>query len=267
MRSARRYFVVDAFTNRPFAGNPAAVVPLDRWEDEGWLQSVAMEMNLSETAFFVANHEGYDLRWFTPMKEVDLCGHATLATAFVLAETGKLVDGATISFSTRSGILRAERQGSRFLLDFPALFVQPSAPPPDLLESLNAAEAVFVGQSKFDFLVQVESAKVVRHLAPDFARLAKVKCRGVVVTAQSDDPKFDFMSRFFAPVVGVNEDPVTGSAHCLLAPHWASRLGKVKMVGYQASPRGGIVHVEHRADRVILGGEAVIFSTGEIAVD
>lgn len=262
--SQTEYFVVDAFTKRPFAGNPAAVVPLQAWRDDQWLQNVAMEMNLSETAFLVANASGFDLRWFTPKAEVDLCGHATLASAVVLAELGKLADGASVVFSTRSGILAAKRRGSLFLLDFPALTSGPSQPPPGLLEALDVAPR-HVGQSKFDFLIEIESEKLVRSVAPDFNGLARVKCRGVIVTARSDDPQFDFVSRFFAPAVGVNEDPVTGSAHCLLAPYWGARLGKSKMIGYQASSRGGVVQLEVRGNRVMLGGEGVVFSRGSIA--
>ena len=264
MSSSTQYFVVDAFTDRPFAGNPAAVVPIQAWRDNQWLQNVAMEMNLSETAFLVANDKSFDLRWFTPKAEVDLCGHATLASAVVLAQIGKLADGSSVAFSTRSGVLTTERHGSLFQLDFPALTAAPSEPPPGLLESLNVA-ARHVGQSKFDFIIEVECEKMVHSIAPDFNRLASVKCRGVIVTAKSDNPQFDFVSRFFAPAVGVNEDPVTGSAHCLLAPYWGARLGKSRMVGYQASSRGGVVQVEVRGDRVMLGGEGVVFARGHIA--
>jgi len=258
------YFVADAFADRPFAGNPAAVVPLHEWKDDPWLQNVAMEMNLSETAFLVANDNGFDLRWFTPKAEVDLCGHATLASAVVLAELGKLEDRSSVAFSTRSGTLTVERYGSLFLMDFPALTAVPFQPPPGLLESLNG-KPHYVGRSKFDFVIEFESEKVVRSIKPDFNRLASVECRGVVVTARSDNPQFDFVSRFFAPAVGINEDPVTGSAHCLLAPYWAARLGKSKMLGYQASSRGGVVQVELRGERVMLGGEGVVFAKGDIA--
>jgi len=257
------YFVVDAFTDRPFRGNPAAVVPLTQWKDDEWLRNVAMEMNLSETAFFVPNAGGYDLRWFTPKAEVDLCGHATLATAVVLDRLGKLSDGASVNFSTRSGVLAAVRQGSRYQLDFPALHVEPHTPPPSLIESLNVT-ARSIGRGTTDYFVEVESESVVRNMIPDFKQLATLDCRGVVVTARSDDSQFDFVSRFFAPAVGVDEDPVTGSAHCLLAPFWGVRLNKSKMVGFQASPRGGTVYVEVRGERVILGGDGVVFATGEM---
>lgn len=260
-----RYFIVDAFTNRPFAGNPAAVVPLDQWKEDAWLQNVAMEMNLSETAYLVPNAQGYDLQWFTPKVEVDLCGHATLASAIVLARLDKLVDGADVAFSTRSGFLRAERNGPRFQLDFPLKAEERTEPPPGLLESLNVASP-YVGRNKFDYLVEVESEAVVRSLAPDFKRLATLKCRGVIVTARSSDLQFNFVSRFFAPAAGIDEDPVTGSAHCCLADFWGKRLNKTKMIGYQASARGGIVHVEVRGERVMLGGEGVIFAEGELLV-
>lgn len=258
-----RYFVVDAFTDRPFAGNPAAVVPLDRWREDAWLQNVAREMNLAETAYLVPNVQGFDLRWFTPKMEVDLCGHATLAAALVLVRLGQLSDGSDVAFSTRSGALRALRRGPRIELDFPAIPVEACGPPPGLLESLDVT-ARFTGRNKFDIFVEVESESAVRSISPDFRRLAAIECRGVIVTARSEDPQFDFVSRFFAPSAGIDEDPVTGSAHCCLAHYWCERLGKAKMVGYQASVRGGIVDVELRGGRVILGGEGIVFATGEI---
>jgi PhzF family phenazine biosynthesis protein len=261
----RRYFVVDAFTSRPFAGNPAAVVLLDQWQDNEWLRNVAAEMNLSETAFLVPKAHHYDLRWFTPKVEVDLCGHATLASALVLARQGNLDDGMGVEFSTRSGILRANKRGSRIDLDFPLKAEATTAPPSGLLESLNVAVR-YVGRNEFDYLVEVESAAALRSVAPDFKRLAGVNCRGVIVTSLSDDPQFDFVSRFFAPAVGVDEDPVTGSAHCCLAAFWGRRLNKAKLIGYQASARGGIVHVEVRGERVVLGGEGVVVAEGELTV-
>jgi len=296
-----RYFVVDAFTNRRFSGNPAAIVPLSKWDDDQWLQNVAMEMNLSETAFLVPNHGGFDLRWFTPKAEVDLCGHATIAAAIVLVRLGQLPAGGSVAFSTRSGVLTAVRSGARIQLDFPALTVSACEPPPALLEALGVT-ARFVGRGKFDFLIEVESESVVRGIAPDFKQLATVDCRGVIVTSLSDAarsdsghsvaspsnaarsdtapsnaahsntsnnsaPPFDFVSRFFAPALGIDEDPVTGSAHCLLAPYWGERLGKSAMIGYQASSRGGTVYVEVRGDRVMLEGEGVVFATGELSTD
>lgn len=260
-----RYFVVDAFTDRPFAGNPAAVVPLDQWKHDRWLQNVALEMNLSETAYLVPNAAGYDLRWFTPKVEVDLCGHATLASALALAHLGMLADGGAVAFSTRSGILTVGRQGPRYQLNFPIKAERAAEPPPGLVESLGVTP-MYVGRNQFDYLVELDSEQTLRKLGPDFKRLATVECRGVIATARSDDPQFDFVSRFFAPTAGIDEDPVTGSAHCCLADYWGKRLGKTKLVGYQASSRGGVVHVEVRGDRVILGGEGVIVAQGELLI-
>ncbi len=259
-----RYFIVDAFTNRPFSGNPAAVVPLDRWPDDRWLQNVAMEMNLSETAFFVPDGDGFHLRWLTPKVEVDLCGHATLATAKTIGHLGLVSDGREIRFSTRSGQLSARLDAERIELDFPLKPEQPADPPPGLIDSLGAAPR-YLGKNSFDYLIEVADESAVRRIVPDFRRLASLSCRGIIATARSDDPQFDFVSRFFAPAAGIDEDPVTGSAHCCLADFWGRRLGKQKMVGYQASSRGGVVHVEIRGDRVLLGGEAVIVAEGRFA--
>lgn len=251
-----KYFVVDAFTDRPFAGNPAAVVPLDRWPDETWLRNVAAEMNLSETAFTVPTADGYHLRWLTPAVEVDLCGHATLAAAKVLAP-----DGGTLAFETRSGRLTAEVMADGITLDFPLKPATPADPPPGLAAALGVTP-VHVGRNQFDYLVEVADEAAVRAASPDFRKLAAVECRGVIVTARSDDPGYDFVSRFFAPAAGVDEDPVTGSAHCCLADHWGRRLGWAAMVGYQASARGGVVRVEVVGDRVMLGGRAVVVAEG-----
>jgi PhzF family phenazine biosynthesis protein len=263
-----KYYVVDAFTNRPFAGNPAAIVPLGRWPDDAWLQNVAREMNLSETAYLVPNADGYDLRWFTPAVEVDLCGHATIASSAVLADLGKMDDGQVVAFATRSGRLTARREGALFQLNFPALPLDQqvdvlSGPAAGLAEALGAMPR-FVGRGRFDLLAEVESESVVRSVAPDFRRIGRMPYRGLIVTARSDAPEFDFVSRFFAPALGVDEDPVCGSAHCCLATYWAEKLGKSKMVGHQVSARSGIVHVELRGDRVQLGGEGVIVAAGEL---
>jgi PhzF family phenazine biosynthesis protein len=265
MSSPLHYFVVDAFTNQPFAGNPAAVVLLDNWRDDARLQQVAMEMNLSETAFLVARSHGFELRWFTPKVEVDLCGHATLASAMVLSHLGKMADGSSVPFSTRSGELNATRSGEEFQLDFPMKRAEPATPPAGLVEALNV-RPIYIGRNQYDFLVELESEPALRAVAPDFKLLAKVNCRGIIITAASEDPRFHFVSRFFAPAAGIDEDPVTGSAHCCLADFWGRRLGKAKMTGYQASRRGGIVQVELRNDRVILGGNAVIVAKGELIV-
>jgi predicted PhzF superfamily epimerase YddE/YHI9 len=265
MSQRLHYYIVDAFTNRPFAGNPAAVVPLESWLATDLLQNIAMEMNLSETAFFIPDGNAYALRWFTPRVEVDLCGHATLASARALVAMGKLAEGGTTSFVTRSGKLNTAARGKHFGLDFPATPATPVVPPAGLIESHGAAPK-YIGQNQFDFLLELESETAVRALAPDFKRLATVSCRGVIVTARSSAPEFDFVSRFFAPAVGIDEDPVTGSAHCCLGGYWSENLGKTKMVGYQASARGGVVHVELRGDRVILGGEAVVVAEGKLLV-
>jgi len=265
MSNPLRYYVVDAFTDRPFAGNPAAVVPLPDWRDKTWLQSVALEMNLSETAFLVPNGHGFDLRWFTPKVEVELCGHATLASALVVSHMGLQPDRPDIAFSTRSGVLKASVRKDRIQLDFPIKPETAADPPPGLVEALAVAPK-YVGKNQFDYLVEVESEAVVRSLAPDFKQLSSVNCRGVIVTARSATPRFDFVSRFFAPTAGVDEDPVTGSAHCCLADFWRKRLGKDQFVAFQASARGGVVHVEVQADRVLLGGQAVIVAQGELLV-
>jgi PhzF family phenazine biosynthesis protein len=257
-----RYFVVDAFADRPFTGNPAAVVPLVAWKDDAWLQNVAMEMNLSETAFVVPEGDGYRLRWFTPKIEVALCGHATLASAYVLWSEGYAAE-ADIRFQTKSGLLRAIRNQSLIELDFPTVPSSPAAPPPEMLEALGVL-AKNVGRNQFDYLVEVESEEVVRRIAPDFERLAGTDVRGVIVTSRSAAPHYDFVSRFFAPRAGVNEDPVTGSAHCCLGPYWQTRLGKNEFVAFQASSRGGVVHVRVAGDRTFLGGQAVTVCRGEL---
>jgi PhzF family phenazine biosynthesis protein len=256
-------YTVDAFTDRPFAGNPAAVCLLEAPAAEGWMQQVAAEMNLSETAFLVPAGGGWRLRWFTPKVEVELCGHATLASAHVLWETGRLAPGQTARFQTLSGELTAVRRGDAIDLDFPAKPPTACDPPPELLAALGA-RAQFVGQNRMDFFVQLPSESAVRGLRPDFARLAQLPVRGVIVTARSDDPHYDFVSRFFAPAAGVPEDPVTGSAHCCLGPFWAELLGKTELLGYQASARGGVVRVGVAGERVRLGGLAVTVVRGEL---
>jgi predicted PhzF superfamily epimerase YddE/YHI9 len=259
------YFIVDAFTSRPFSGNPAAVVPLESWPDNSWLQSVAMEMNLSETAFFVRNANGYDLRWFTPQVEVDLCGHATLATAKVISHLGLAGENSEITFASRSGPLLARLLGGSIELDFPLIRQEAAESPLGLVESLGITPK-YVGKNRFDYLLEVGDDDELRRLKPDFQQLSRVACRGVIVTARSADPAFDFVSRFFAPAAGINEDPVTGSAHCCLADYWGKKLGRLKLTGYQASARGGIVRVETVGDRVMLRGDAVIVAQGELLV-
>ena len=254
---------VDAFTDTPFTGNPAAVCILPGSHDEVWMQRVALEMNLSETAFLVPEDDGYGLRWFTPTLEVALCGHATVASAHVLWEDRHLAPDQQARFHTKSGLLTARRRDGWIELDFPATPAAPAEPPPGLVEALGVQPRT-VGRSRFDYLLEVESEAAVRRVAPDFAALARVDARGIIVTSRASSPGFDFVSRFFAPRAGVNEDPVTGSAHCTLAPFWAARLGKPELVAYQASPRGGVVRVRPQGDRVILGGQAVTVLRGEL---
>lgn len=257
-------FQVDAFAHKPFSGNPAAVCLLDEPASDAWMQSVALEMNLSETAFLVPQADGYDLRWFTPAVEVDLCGHATLAGAHTLWETERLAAEAEARFHTRSGLLTARKVGEWIELNFPAT-PPAESPIPDGLEQALGASARFVGKSRFDYLVEVESAQLVQEMQPDHAALRHLPVRGVMVTAAGDGG-YDFVSRFFAPAAGVNEDPVTGSAHCCLAPYWAAKLGKREMTAFQASPRGGIVRVRLGEDRVYLQGQAVTVLRGNLMV-
>ena len=259
-----RIVQVDAFTDRPFAGNPAGVCVLPEARDEAWMRAVAREMNLSETAFLVKVADGYHLRWFTPAAEVTLCGHATLGSAHVLFEDGLLAPDETARFQTLSGLLTAEKRGDWIWLDFPAKPDERVAEPPAELVAALGVTPAYVGKNGLDYVVEVASAEIVRNLAPDISALAKAPARGVIVTARSDDPAYDFVSRFFAPAVGVAEDPVTGSAHCCLTPYWAKRLGKSEMVGYQASARGGVVKVALVGDRVRLGGQAVTTLRGEL---
>lgn len=255
---------VDAFAGRPFAGNPAAVCVMEGPRDEQWMRDIAMEMNLSETAFLHPEGDGYHLRWFTPAVEVALCGHATLASAHVLWETGALAADAEARFDTLSGLLTCRRDGDWIWMDFPAKPEEAAEAPEGLAQALGA-EPVYVGRSQFDVLVEVASEEVVVGLTPDITALAKVKARGVIVTARASREGADFVSRFFAPRAGVNEDPVTGSAHCVLAPYWAAKLGRTELTGYQASRRGGHVRVRAAGDRVHLGGRAITVMRGELA--
>lgn len=263
---------IDAFTDRPFAGNPAAVCLLDGADpnvcDAAWMQAVAAEMNLSETAFVRRTGEEFDLRWFTPTIEVDLCGHATLAAAHALWTAGGMASDSVIRFRTRSGLLTATRSEGLVELDFPATPAAACDAPDELLAALaadgNASSPEFVGRTRFDHFVRLRDAAAVSALRPDVRRLAVIPTRGVIVTAASDDPRYDFVSRFFCPSVGVDEDPVTGSAHCALGPYWSGQLGKPRTIGFQASVRGGVVYVHTRGDRVTLAGQAVIVFEGRL---
>lgn len=270
---------VDSFAERPFTGNPAAVCLLMERREDDWLQGVAAEMNLSETAFLTpiseTDEDEYGLRWFTPETEVDLCGHATLASAHVLWEAGHVSPGRPIRFDTRSGPLvcelREAEEGALVWMDFPAKVAADLSPEdaaslaPAVTEALRT-DAVRLARNQFDLLVELPTEAAVRELRPDLARLASIAVRGVIVTAPAEEPDagYDFVSRFFGPQVGVPEDPVTGSAHCCLAPWWAPRLGRDRLTGYQASRRGGTVHMELAGDRVHLGGRAVTVLTGEL---
>jgi len=259
---AVKIYQVDAFTERPFGGNPAAVCILAGPKDAVWMQNVAKEMNLSETAFLHNEEEGFNLRWFTPAAEVDLCGHATLASAHILWETGLLNPKAQAIFHTRSGILTAEKKGGEIELNFPATPEEPANALPALLEALRITPQ-YVGRSKFDFLIEVGSEESLRKIEPDFSLMKTVPIRGTIVTSVATSSPYDFISRFFAPRVGVNEDPVTGSAHCTLGPFWSRRLGKHEFIAYQASERGGVLRVRLAGDRVYLGGQAVTVFRGE----
>jgi PhzF family phenazine biosynthesis protein len=252
---------VDAFTGRAFAGNPAAVCILPEPRDAAWMQAVAAEMNLAETAFLAGQSDGYDLRWFTPAIEVSLCGHATLASAHVLWEDGHLPVGAEARFHTMSGLLTARKEGDWIELDFPAR-PESAAPAPDGLAAALGAEPKYIGRNSLDYIVELDSEDTVRGLKPDIGAIARLPVRGLIVTARGKE--YDFVSRFFAPAAGVNEDPVTGSAHCCLVPYWAPKLGKTELVAYQASPRGGVLRLKLAGERVKLGGQAVTVLRGEL---
>lgn len=258
-----KFTQVDSFTDTPFAGNPAAVCLLPEPGEAHWMQLVAREMNLAETAFLLRQEDGFHLRWFTPAIEVDLCGHATLASAHVLWEEGHLPPDAPARFHTRSGLLTCTRRGAWIEMDFPATPAQSTDAPADLARALGT-QPLFVGKSRFDYLVEVESEEVVRSLAPDVTLLGRIPTRGIIVTSHASSPEYDFVSRFFAPQAGVNEDPVTGSAHCCLGPYWSERLGKSDLNAYQASARGGVVRVQVQGERVILSGQAVTVLRGEL---
>ncbi|MYD87960.1 MAG: PhzF family phenazine biosynthesis protein [Acidobacteria bacterium] len=255
---------VDAFNSKPFGGNPAAVCLLSEKTDASWMQRVAREMNLSETAFLMRRHDGgFDLRWFTPAVEVDLCGHATLASAHVLWEENHLAPGTPAVFHTRSGRLSAVLRDGWIEMDFPAEPDSP-APVPGGLAGALGAEPTYVGRNRFDYLVEVDTEETVRRLNPDFRRLREIDARGVIVTARASTAGFDFVSRFFAPRTGIDEDPVTGSAHCCLGPYWQRRLGRDTFTAWQASERGGLVRVRVHDERAALSGQAVTILRGEL---
>jgi predicted PhzF superfamily epimerase YddE/YHI9 len=257
---------VDSFTDHPFAGNPAAVCLLDAFPPDAWMQAVAAEMNLAETAFLVRRPAAgeYDLRWFTPAVEVALCGHATLAAAHVLWETAAAPPAAPLVFHTRSGALGARRDGAWIDLDFPAEPAAVLAAPPADLGAILGAPPSWVGANRFDLVVELGSEAAVIALDPDLRRVKPLPYRGLLVTARAARADYDMVSRFFAPASGIDEDPVTGSAHCCLGPYWSERLGKDRLLGYQASRRGGTVRVTVAGDRVHLGGQAVTVLRGDL---
>ena len=264
--------IVDAFAERPFTGNPAAVCLLDAPAPEAWMQDVAGEMNLSETAFVVPTGESFGLRWFTPEVEIDLCGHATLASAHVLFETGALAPDAEARFDTLSGRLTVRQldaapgaAGGELAMDFPATPPEAEALEPAVADLFGPAR--WTGRTRFDLFAELASEAAVRQLVPDHAAIARLDARGVIVTAKADaDAGYDVVSRFFAPGSGVPEDPVTGSAHCAIGPYWAGALGRDTVACYQASRRGGHVTVTVRDDRVELAGRAITVARGELAI-
>lgn len=257
---------VDAFTEKAFGGNQAAVCLLEKPADERWMQSVASEICFSETAFVVPQKgDEFSLRWFTPACEVDLCGHATLAAAHVLLKEGILSTGSTAVFHTASGILKAVPTPQGAELDFPAEPAKEIKHPGGLCDALGT-EPRYVGRNRMDLLIEVDNAATVRGLLPDMVLLKKISTRGFIVTAASDVKGYDFVSRFFAPGIGIDEDPVTGSAHCCLGPYWRNKLGKDSFMALQLSKRGGVLGVQTKGDRVLLSGHAVIVISGELLV-
>jgi len=260
-----KLYIVDAFTSAPFAGNPAAVCLLPEPRPARWMQQVATEMNLSETAFLWPQADGYSLRWFTPATEVKLCGHATLASAFVLWEAGELDRSQAARFQTLSGPITAVLFEDGIEMDFPALPVTTAVAPKELLTALGI-EAIDAGLAGNKHLIVVDSEQIVRQMQPDFSALRQMSGRGVMVTSRADTAEFDFVSRYFAPWVGIDEDPVTGSAHCSLGPYWAEKLDKESLHAFQASARGGVLDVRPDGDRVYLRGQAVTVLIGELLV-
>ncbi len=258
-------YQVNSFSAVPFKGNPAGVCLIEEQKPDAWMANVAKEMNLSETAFPLREDDGYRLRWFTPTVEVDLCGHATLASAHILWETGRLAPDQKARFHSRSGLLTATRTSDGWIeMDFPVKLVELASTPSGLLEALGV-KPVFVGKNVFDYLVEVETEDEVRAATPDMAALNAIPARGVIVTSRgAPGQQYDFISRFFAPQVGVPEDPVTGSAHSALTPYWANKLGKESMFAYQASARGGELHLRLQGDRAIIAGQAVTVIRGDL---
>ncbi len=257
-------FQVDAFTAEAFGGNPAAICLLDTAADAEWMQAVAAEMNLSETAYLIPLSDGYDLRWFTPLREVDLCGHATLASAHVLWEQGRVEADARCDFHTRSGLLTAVKNDGWIRMTFPLGSLQPISPDPRVAAALGITPLRAAANALGYLLFEVENESVVRGLSPDFRTLNEFDHHAYVVTSKSDTPAFDFVSRFFAPRFGIDEDPVTGSAHCILGAYWSEQMGKRSFMAQQASKRGGVIKVEVDAPKVHLSGQAVTVFEGTL---
>lgn len=264
-------YTVDAFTTKPFGGNPAAVCILNDVIPVSLMQNIAFELNLAETAFVLKekDKEGYSLRWMTPVSEVDLCGHATLASSHIMWQKGIVPETEPIHFHTRSGLLKAEYNNGEITLDFPAIPQKEIEYPKDLLDAIGGVSPKYVGMTKWNYLIELESEKDVRELKPDFNIMLTLPGWGTIITAKADENKegYDFISRFFAPEKGIQEDPVTGSAHCALAPYWQARLGKDIFKAYQASERGGTLGLKVSGDRVMITGNAVTVIEGEINVD
>jgi predicted PhzF superfamily epimerase YddE/YHI9 len=256
-------FVVDAFASREFTGNPAGVCLLGRPASKAWMQRVAAEMKHAETSFVSPAAGGFRLRWFTPMVEVDLCGHATLAAAHVLWETGAIPPDRVATFQTRSGQLTAVRRAPFIELDFPSDPCVEVSPPASLKEAIGGTFR-FVGRNRLDYLVELDSPQRLRALEPDFERIASVGGRGVIVTSRSDLRGFDFLVRFFAPAAGIPEDPATGSAQCALGPYWSEKLGKTRVRSFQASARGGVLAAEPAGDRVHIYGRGITVLEGKL---
>lgn len=256
-------FQVDAFTDKPFAGNPAAVCILPAPRDDAWMRDVAREMNLSETAFLLRQDDGYNLRWFTSAVEVRLCGHATLASAHILWQEKCVASNQQIRFHTLSGLLTADRKGDWIELNFPTTPEEKEAVPPEIIQALGVTPR-YTCKSGIRYMVEVESEEIVRAAQPNFEKLRALPGRGLVLTSRAVSPEFDFVSRYFAPWVGINEDPVTGSSHCSLAPYWSKRLGKNELTARQVSARGGTLRLRLEGDRVCISGQAVTVLRGEL---
>ncbi len=258
-----KVYTVDAFTNGPHSGNPAAVCILEKEIPERTKQKIASRANLSETAFLIKKDAVFELRWFTPEAEVDLCGHATLASAHILFTLGIIPETEDAVFSTKSGVLTARRKSDLIEMDFPSEDPWEVEVPEDLLMAIPSVP-LYVGRNRFDYIALYESEETVRSAVPDLTCIGRLDSRGLIITSVSSSRRYDFVSRFFAPSVGIDEDPVTGSSHCCLCPFWSRRLGKKELTGYQASKRGGLVHTRLLEKRVCLSGKAIVAGSFEI---